>query len=158
VSFSSSSLNKPRSITFQLILLFTLAAGLLLACGLGVFYSIVLRHAYAEDNAVLADKMFASTADLRENGPEVFGEEVTAHRAGQHTPYWIRIIDSHGRVVAETPEMDRLISKQIFPTAREPVEAIRTRKDYRTGGKLFSLVSFNEYSGGELYTDRKSVV
>src|SRR6185437_6815361 len=77
--------NKPRSITFQLILLFTVAAALLLACGLGVFYSIVVRHAFAEDNAVLADKMSALSVDLRENGPEIFAEEVTAHRAGQHT-------------------------------------------------------------------------
>src|SRR5262249_33196404 len=144
--------NNPRSIAFQLILLFTLAAALLLACGLGIFYSIVVRHARAEDNAVLADKMYALTADLRENGPENFGEEVTAHNAGQHTPYWIRILDSQGRPIAETPEMDRLIPAQIFPAPREPMEAIRTRKDFRSGGKLFSLVSFNEHFGGEAYT------
>ena len=144
-------MNKQRSIAFQLILLFTLAAGLLLACGLGIFYSIVVRHAHAEDNAVLADKMFALSADLRENGPEVFGEEVTALRAGQHTPYWIRILDLQGRTIAETPGMDRLIPPQIFPVAQELVEAIRTRKDYRSAGKLFSLVSFNEHSAGEAY-------
>ena len=145
-------MNKPRSIAFQLILLFTLAAGLLLACGLGIFYSIVVRHAFAEDNAVLADKMFALSADLRENGPEIFAEEVTAHRAGQHTPYWIRILDSQGRAIAETPQMDRLIPTQIFPAGREPAEAIRTRKDYRSAGKLFSLVAFNEHPGGKVYT------
>ena len=149
---SLSSLNKPQSIAFQLILLFTLAAALLLACGLGVFYSIVAHHAFAEDNAVLADKVFALSADLRENGPEILGGEVTAHRAGQHTPYWIRILDLHGQIVAETAEMDRLISTRIFPAAQEPVEAIRTRKDYRTAGRLFSLVSFNEHSGGKTYT------
>src|SRR5215831_15408709 len=149
---SLSFLNKPRSIAFQLILLFTLAAALLLACGLGVFYSIVAHHAFAEDNTVLADKIFALSADLRENGPEAFSEEVTAHRAGQHTPYWIRILDSQGRAVAETPQMDRLIPAHIFPSAREPVEAIRTRKDHRSAGKLFSLVSFTEHSGGEAYT------
>ena len=145
-------MNKPRSIAFQLILLFTLAAALLLACGLGVVYSIVAHHAFAEDNTVLADKVFALSADLRENGPEVFGEEVTAHRAGQHTPYWIRILDSQGRAIAETPEMDRLIPTQIFPVARGPTEAIHTRKDYRSAGKLFSLVSFNDHSGSETYT------
>ena len=143
---------KQRSIAFQLILLFTLAAGLLLACGLGIFYSIVVRHAFAEDNAVLADKMFALSADLRENGPEIFAEEVTAHRAGQHTPYWIRILDSQGRAIAETPQMDRLIPTQIFPAGREPAEALRTRKDYRSAGKLFSLVAFNEHPGGKVYT------
>lgn len=147
-----SSVNKPRSIAFQLILLFTLAAALLLACGLGVVYSIVTHHAFAEDNAVLADKVFVLSADLRENGPETFGEELTAHRSGQHTPYWIRILDSHGRATAATPEMDRLIPTNIFPAAREPAEAIRTRQDYRSAGKLFSLVSFTEHYGGETYT------
>ncbi|MGC1323252.1 MAG: heavy metal sensor histidine kinase [Candidatus Udaeobacter sp.] len=145
-------MNKQRSIAFQLILLFTLAAGLLLACGLGIFYSIVVRHASAEDNAVLADKMFALSADLRENGPEIFAEEVTAHRAGQHTPYWIRILDSQGRAVAGTPEMDQLIPTQIFPAGRAPAEALRTRKDYRNEEKLFSLLAFNERPGGNVYT------
>jgi two-component system heavy metal sensor histidine kinase CusS len=149
---SLSSLNKSRSIAFQLILLFTLAAALLLACGLGVVYSIVAHHAFSEDNAVLADKVFVLSADLRENGPEVFGEEVTAHRAGQHTPYWIRILDSQGHAIGETPEMDRLIPTQSFPVAREAAEAIRMRKDYRNAGKLFSLVSFNEHSGGNSYS------
>ncbi len=147
-----SFLNRPRSIAFQLILLFTLAAALLLACGLGVFYSIVVRHAFAEDNAVLADKMFALSADLRENGPEIFAEEITARRAGQHTPYWIRILDSQGRAIAETPQMDRLIPTQIFPAGREPAEAIRARKDYRSAEKMFSLVAFNEHPGDKVYT------
>ena len=147
-----SFLNKPRSIAFQLILLFTLAAALLLACGLGIFYSIVVRHAFAEDNAVLADKMFALSADLRENGPEIFAEEITARRAGQHTPYWIRILDSQGRAIAETPQMDRLIPTQIFPAGREPAEAIRARKDYRSAEKMFSLVAFNEHPGDKVYT------
>ena len=145
-------MNKTRSIAFQLILLFTLAAALLLTCGLGVFYSIVAHHAFAEDNAVLADKVFALSTDLRENGPAILGEEVTTRRAGQHTPYWIRILDSQGRAIGEASEMDRLIPAKIFPAAREPAEAIRTRKDYRSAGKLFSLVSFNEHFGGESYT------
>jgi len=147
-----SSLDKQRSIAFQLILLFTVAAGLLLACGLGIFYSIVVRHAVAEDNSVLADKMFALSADLRENGPEILAKEVTAHRAGQHTPYWIRILDSHGHAIAETPQMDGLIPPQFFPAGQEPAEALRTRKDYHTSGKLFSLVAFNEHPGGKVYT------
>ena len=144
--------NNPRSIAFQLILLFTLAAALLLACGLGVFYSIVVRHAFAEDNAVLTDKLSAVSTDLRENGPEVFAEELTAHRTGEHTPYWIRILDSQRRTVAETPGMDRLIPIQIFPAAREPAEALNNRNDYRSAAKLFSLVAFNEHSNGQSYT------
>src|SRR5881394_3552912 len=93
---------EPRSIASQLILLFTLAATLLLACGLGVFYAIVVRPAFAEDNAILADKLSALSADLRENGPSVFAEELAGHRAGEHAAYWIRILDSKGDTVAET--------------------------------------------------------
>src|SRR5579884_670207 len=48
-----STKSKPRSIASQLILLFTLAAVLLVAFGLGIFYWLVVRHAFAEDNAVL---------------------------------------------------------------------------------------------------------
>jgi two-component system heavy metal sensor histidine kinase CusS len=142
----------PRSIAFQLIVLFTVAAALLLAFGLGIFYSIVVRHAFAEDNAVLADKMFAISTDLRENGAEVFAEELTAHRAGEHTPYWIRILDAQGRTIGETSGMDRLIPRDIFPTPREPSEAIRNRHDYRTAAKLFSLVAFNEHFNDHSYT------
>ena len=144
--------DKPRSIAFQLIILFTLAAAFLLACGLGVFYSIVVRHAFAEDNAVLADKMFALARDLRENGPEAFAEELTARRSAEHTPYWIRILNSQDRVVSETPGMAQLIPTQFFPPARERTLALRNRKDYRTGMKMFSLVAFNGHFNGQTYT------
>ena len=147
---SLSSLNKPRSIAFQLILLFTLAAApfarlrtwhLLLDCRA----PCVCRRQRSSGRQNVRLKRGSARERTRN-----FCEEVTAHRAGQHTPYWIRILDSQGRAIAETPEMDRLIPTQIFPVAREPAEAIRTRKDYRSAGKLFSLVSFNEHSGARL--------
>jgi two-component system, OmpR family, heavy metal sensor histidine kinase CusS len=143
---------RPRSIAFQLILLFTLAAALLLASGLGIFYSIVVRHAFAEDNAVLADKMSGVSKDLRENGPQVFAEELADVRAGEHTPYWIRIIDSNGGTVAQRPGMDRLIPTQTFPTAQELSDALRNRTDYRSAAKQFSLAAFNERFNGQTYT------
>src|SRR6266487_4600161 len=92
---------EPRSIASQLILLFTLAAALLLACGLGVFYWIVVRHAFAEDNAVLADKVSALAADLKESGSARVAEELKTHRADEHAAYWIRMLDSQGHTYAE---------------------------------------------------------
>lgn len=147
-----SSLNKQRSIAFQLILLFTLAAGLLLACGLGIFYSIVVRHAFAEDNAVLADKMFAVSAALRENGPSALAAELTARHAGEHTTYWIRMLDPQGRTYAQTPEMDRLLPPEIFPPPQKSAATIDGLKDYRTESKLFTLVALNEEFGSQPYT------
>src|SRR5438552_10183951 len=90
----STSSPEPRSIAAQLILLLTLAAALLLACGLGVFYWIVVRHAFAEDNAVLADKVSALAADLKESGSARVAEELKTHRADEHAAYWIRMLDS----------------------------------------------------------------
>src|SRR5881296_2002955 len=144
----------PRSIASQLIVLFTLAATLLLSCGLGVFYWIVVRHAFAEDNAILADKISALSADFNESGPELFGEELKARRAGNHAPYWIRVLDSEGRTVTETPGMERLLPPSVFPPAqttplREPVGS---PKDYRTGAKLFSLMAIKEETASKPYT------
>jgi two-component system, OmpR family, heavy metal sensor histidine kinase CusS len=151
-----------RSIAWQLILLFTVATSLLLACGLGVFYAIVVRHAFAEDNAVLADKVAALRADLHENGPARFAEELKGRRGGEHTAYWIRMLDSQGRTYAETPGMDGLLPPQIFPPppasarasadTQKSVSTVGSLKDYRRGPKLFSLVTLNEESGSRPYT------
>ncbi len=153
---------KHRSIAWQLILLFTMATSLLLACGLGVFYAIVIRHAFAEDKAVLADKVAALHADLQENGPTRFAEELNGRNAGEHTTYWIRVLDPQGRTQAETPGMDRSLPPEIFPPppvfAKASVDTQKSAsiiggpKDYRKGSKLFSLVSLNEESGSQPYT------
>src|SRR2546427_4003724 len=137
----SSNRAKPRSIATQLVLLFTLSAALLLSCGLGIFYWIVVRHAFVEDNAVLADKVSGLSADFKESGPRIFGEELKGRRAGEHAPYWIRVLGSGGRTVTETPGMDRLIPQDVFPPAQRSTSSIRSPKDYRTGTKVFSLVA-----------------
>ena len=141
-----------RSIAWQLILLFTVSTALLLACGLGVFYAIVLRHAFAEDNAVLADKVAALRADLHESGPQVFAEEVPVRRAGEHTAYWIRMLDSRGRTYAETSGMDRLLPPEIFPPAHKSESTLGGIKDYRRGAKLYSLAALKEENGEQTYT------
>src|SRR6266481_3351103 len=151
-----------RSIAWQLILLFTVATSLLLACGLGVFYAIVVRHAFAEDNAVLGDKVASLRADLHESGSARFAEELKGRRGGEHTAYWIRMLDSQGRTYAETPGMDGLLPPEIFPLppasarasadTQKSVSTVGSLKDYRRGPKLFSLVTLNEESESQPYT------
>ncbi len=148
----SSRRTEPRSIAAQLVLLFTLTATLLLFCGLGAFYWIAVRHAFAEDNAVLADKISGLSADFRESGPRIFGEELKARRAGDHAPYWIRILDSEGHTVTETAGMERFVPPSVFPPVQKSTSSIGGSKDYRTGAKLFSLVAVNEKTGGQTYT------
>ena len=144
---------EPRSIASQLVLLFTLAAALLLSCGLGVLYAIIVQHAFEEDNAFLADKILALRADLsKPDWQSAMNEKLKALRAGERTTYWVRILDSQNRVLAETPEMNVLLPGTLFPGARNPDLNVRKPKDYRTGGKLFSLTATIEKKGGQPYT------
>src|ERR1700726_3660756 len=102
VMFSKQT--EPRSIATQLVLLFTLCATLLLSCGLGVFYWIVVRHAFEEDNAVLAAKLTAIRTDLKQpDGIATVDRELKNRRAGEPVVYWMRLVDLARNVVAETP-------------------------------------------------------
>src|SRR5437588_377541 len=147
----SSKRAEPRSIATQLVLLVTICAALLLSCGLGVFYWIVVRHAFEEDNAVLADKLAAIRTDLKQsNGINTVDRELKNRRAGEPVVYWMRIIDPTGSVVTETPGMDRLLPSGIFAPPQTSTLP-RSTRDYQKEGKLFSLVAINEAVDGQPY-------
>jgi two-component system heavy metal sensor histidine kinase CusS len=143
---------EPAAIASQLVFLFTLAAAFLLSCGLGVFYWLVVRHAFEEDNAVLADKISALSADLRAGGPKALDQELKSVRTGEHAVYWVRVVDSAGHIVTETPGMNGLLPPSIFPRTPTATSAARNPKNYRIGGRLFSLVTSIEKENGEPYT------
>jgi two-component system heavy metal sensor histidine kinase CusS len=147
----SSSRTEPRSIATQLVLLFTLCAALLLSCGLGTFYWIVVRHAFEEDNAVLSDKLAAIRADLKQpDGINTVDRELKNRRRGEPTVYWIRIIQPEGVVETETPEMNHLLPPNIFPLATSAGSV--AAKDYRKNGSLFSLLETKEIVNGQPHT------
>jgi two-component system, OmpR family, heavy metal sensor histidine kinase CusS len=148
----SSNRPEARSIATQLVLLFTLCAAFLLSCSLGVFYWMVVRHAFEEDNAVLADKLAAIRTDLKQsNGINTVDRELKNRRAGESVVYWMRIIDPAGSVVTETPGMDRLLPPGIFAPPQTSMPLLRSTKDYQKDGKLFSLVAINEAVDGQPY-------
>jgi two-component system heavy metal sensor histidine kinase CusS len=149
----SSKPAEPRSIASQLVILFTLAAALLLCCGLGVLYWIFVQHAFEEDNEVLADKIFFLRSDLNKAGdPKILNEELRILQAGERIAYWVRVANSAGETVAETPGMNRLLPASIFPQPDISNASIVSPKHYRTGGKFFALVATIEKAGGQLYT------
>ena len=147
----SSKRAEPRSIAAQLVLLFTPAAAFLLCCGIGVLYWVVVRHAFAEDRAVLADKVYAVGADLRAGGPGVLNEQLRAGRSGERVAYWVRVLDASGATVAETPGMKDLLPANIFAQGNTATRAWGP-EDYQTTGKLFSLVSAPTTVTGQAYT------
>ena len=148
----SSKPAEPRSITSQLVVLFTLAAALLLSCGIGALYWVVIRHAFAEDNEVLADKVAAIRADLRgASGPQGLSDDLQNIRPGDRTAYWVRVLDSADNTVAETPGMSAQLPPSLFEKM-VPVSSTFSPKNYRTAGRLFSLVTMPYEVRGQLYT------
>jgi two-component system heavy metal sensor histidine kinase CusS len=142
---------EPRSIASQLILLFTLAATLLLACGLGVFYWIVVRHAFTEDNAVLADKVDAlQTSFEQRGGLAAVAAEINAGGSRQRAPFLVRVLDSAGATVGQTTGMEALLPADIFPPAASREIAVPT--EHRADEKLFALTTRQALAGGQLFT------
>jgi two-component system heavy metal sensor histidine kinase CusS len=149
----SSRPAEPRSIASQLVVLFTLAAALLLSCGLGALYWIVVRHAFEEDNEVLADKVSAVRADLSAaSGPKILSEELKNIRPGDRAAYWVRVLDSSNQTVAETPGMTVLLPRSVFPGTQIARPSQPAPTDLRTDGHLFSLVTTTHEVAGQPYT------
>lgn len=148
----SSRLAEPRSIASQLVLLFTLASAFLLSCGLGALYWIVVRHAFEEDNEVLADKVTAIRADLdAPGGVSVMTEELKNARPGDRAAYWVRVLGPTGGTLAETPGMSSFLPPNVFP-ATIPSKISQEPNDFRTGNQLFSLVTSTHEVARDRYT------
>src|SRR5438477_120435 len=147
----SSRRTEPRSIASQLIVLFTLAAALLLACGLGVFYWIVVRHAFAEDNAVLTDKVNAMQTRFEQHcRMEPVAAEINTAGSRQRAPFLVRVLDPTGATIGQTTGMERLLPANIFPpvVSRE----IAAPTEHRVAGKSFALTTRRAVADGQQFT------
>jgi two-component system heavy metal sensor histidine kinase CusS len=147
----SSKRPEPRSITSQLILLFTLAAALLLACGLGVFYWIVIRHAFTEDNAVLADKVDVLQRSFEQSGGlAAVNAEINPTGNRQRAPFLVRVVDPAGAIVGQTTGMDTLLPTNVFPRASS--REVSVPIEYRVAGKSFALTTRRALANGQPFT------
>jgi two-component system heavy metal sensor histidine kinase CusS len=144
----SSRPAEPRSIASQLILLFTVSAAVLFCCGLGILYWIVVRHAFAEDDMALRDRVVATRADLaRPSGARGVHEKLQMPRAGERVTYWVRVLDAEGQTLATTPDMEAILPVDVFPAPNRSNATIPPPKHYRTRGKFFALVATAETAG-----------
>ena len=147
----SSTQPSVSSITSRLVVRFTAACVGLVACALGIFYWLVTRHTFEEDNAALADKVSALRQEMKNSGlTKALDAELQGDRAGEHSSYWVRVIDPHGAILAERDGMARRLPPNIFPRAstgyswNQPV-------CYRWGRNQFSLGSAAVEGAGGLY-------
>ena len=129
---------EPRSIASQLVLRFTPATAFLLFCALGVLYWIVVRHAFEEDNDVLADKILALRADMsKSGGPQTLNRELKNLQPGERVAYWVRILNSAGQLVAVLAlsiVASAVIARRVARDGLQPLSAM-TRSLKRIGPK-----------------------
>jgi hypothetical protein len=86
------------------------------------------------------------------DGPRILNQELKAVQGGERASYWVRVLDSTRRIVAETPGMNRLLPVKLFsPKQTSPLTGLQPR-DYQTSGRLFSLVSVVTEANGQPFT------
>jgi two-component system heavy metal sensor histidine kinase CusS len=145
--------SRSRSIASRLIWLYTIAATVVLSCGMGILYWIVVRHINEENNLFLRDKLAALREDLyEESAPQALNEELKASQSGEDT-YWIRVYDPIRQIIAATPTMDELLPEKAFPSAAFPGSAAAKATKYRnSSGRSFLLMAVTEAVNGRPYT------
>ena len=84
-------------------------------------------------------------------GPRILDNELKTLRRGERAAYWLRVIDSAGSTVVETPGMKRFLPTRLFVPGLNATGSEWGPVDYRAGGKLFSLVASALEAHGEHY-------
>lgn len=141
------------SITLRLVLLFTVAAAFLLVLAMGAAYWTVVQHVVHDNDRYITEKLAALQADIAADaGAESLSRELKIIRAADKT-YAVRVIDSAGQVVAESPRMSVLLPIEAFPTdlsrrGERPVTTTWQTRNHKT----FALVTAVADVGGHRLT------
>ncbi len=142
------------SITLRLVILFTIAATLLLLATMAASYGFVVQHINRDNDRFLLDKLTALRADLEEDvGPQYLGEDLLSSGGDDGSSYWVRVYDPMGQMVAETQHMGSRLPARIFPVhSTLPAERPHGVR-YRDGmGNAFALVTASATVGRANFT------
>ena len=141
------------SIAFRLVLLFTVAAAVLLLLAMAAAYWTVTQHVIHENDRYITEKLAALRADIAADaGLESLNRELQIIRAADKT-YAVRVLDSAGNVLAETPRMHEMLPSNLFPTTISVRGERPTSLSYQArNGKFFGLVTAISDVGGQRLT------
>ena len=141
---SLASPARPRtwSIALRLVLLFTVAGALLLLLAMAAAYWTVVQHVVHDNDRYITEKLAAIRADIAADaGPASLSRELKIIRAADKT-YAVRVLDSAGHVVAESPRMGLILPMDVFPTAISVKGERPVTLTYRARHKkIFALVT-----------------
>lgn len=131
-----------RSIAVRLTLWYALLCLGLLAVASGVLYWVLDSNQEREDDQRLFGKVAALHAAIVQRGSSLRGiQEEMEREAAMPAGFYARVLDSHGRLIAESPPLDHGLDTQLFgpflatPPARHP-------QNWHTGdGRLYRIVA-----------------
>jgi two-component system heavy metal sensor histidine kinase CusS len=146
------------SIGARLEICYTLSAFGMLAAVTTVQYWILIRGMEWDESQIVLDKikMFEATLRVHGDNQAFLDHEVNleggAYWPEQHYIVYSRILDEAGRVIIETPDMERLIPETVFSLPVVPRQARDLKVvSYREApnGHSYFLMSAWARSGGE---------
>jgi two-component system heavy metal sensor histidine kinase CusS len=130
---STTPAEPPRgSLAGRLTLWYSLFSFGLILAATGYLYWALVRNLDREDDGVLQDQVQILQVLLSEHPEDSAGirQEVEVESgARKHARIFIRILDDKGRTVAETPEMDRKLPKDVFPSASDTEAGIVVHRE-----------------------------
>ena len=109
------------SITGRLVILFTVAAVLILSVSSGILYVGLAKSLEERSRHYLRDEVNMLRAMLgKPDGLEEVQREIAAETGTlEYVQHYVRVLDKEGNVLIETPGMDRLIPISSFPKAKK---------------------------------------
>src|SRR3982751_640344 len=110
-----SAILRTWSLTLQLVLFFTIGAAGLVLLAMLASYWVVIQHVNSDNDRYLSDKLAALRADMAADaGPQSLSRELTIIHVADKV-YAVRVLDSAGKIVAESPKMPRVLPIAVFP-------------------------------------------
>jgi two-component system heavy metal sensor histidine kinase CusS len=105
-------------------------------------YWVVIQHVSHDNDRYLRDKLVGIQADLAaDSGPQSLSQELKIIHVADKV-YAVRVLDSAGNIVAESPEMPRVLPVEIFPKGLSILGQQPVIKTYHAANrKTFALVT-----------------
>jgi two-component system heavy metal sensor histidine kinase CusS len=130
------------SIAVRLVLFFTVAAAVLLLGMMAAAYWVVVRRVDHDNDRYLQDKLAAIQADMAvDAGPESLNRELRIVKASDKA-YAVRVLDNSGKIVAESPRMNKIVPIEVFPKTIWPLGQRPTTLLYHGHrNRVFALVT-----------------
>jgi two-component system heavy metal sensor histidine kinase CusS len=118
VALAGRARRRPWSVATRLTIWYAISAFSLVAVATGLLYWVLIRNLDRADDRLLADKARVIGAMLlnRPHDDAAIRQEVEeAWKARQDTQVYVRVLDAHGDITAETPGMREVLPVNVFP-------------------------------------------